>query len=93
MTLPVLLAWERATPAERARLEEMIQNWQPAFMRRVSELLVRYETLPSTLEVLTQHLDAARQALGGLPGSAGRAGLMQLTDFLARQTEALGVGG
>src|SRR5438477_789093 len=61
LTLPVLLAWERSTPAERARLEEMVQNWQPAFMRRVSELLVRYETLPSTLEVLTQHLDAARQ--------------------------------
>ncbi len=93
LTLPVLLAWERATPAERARLEEMIQNWQPAFMRRVSELLVRYETLPSTLEVLTQHLDAARQALLGLPGSNGRAGLMRLTDFLARQTGALGVGG
>ena len=93
LTLPVLLAWERATPAERARLEEMIQNWQPAFMRRVSELLVRYETLPSTLEVLTQHLDAARQALLGLPASNGRAGLMRLTDFLARQTGALGVGG
>jgi len=92
LTLPVLLAWERATPAERARLEEMVQNWQPAFMRRVSELLVRYETLPSTLEVLTQHLDAARRELQGLPGSEGRAGLMGLTDFLARQTEALGVG-
>ena len=56
------------------------------------ELLVRYETLPSTLEVLAQHLDAARQQLQGLPGSEGRAGLMGLTDFLARQTEALGVG-
>ena len=92
LTLPVLLAWERATPAERARLEEMIQNWQPAFMRRVSELLLRYETLHDTLEVLAQHLDAARQALQGLPVSAGRAGLMRLTDFLAQQTEALGVG-
>ena len=93
LTLPVLLAWERATPAERARLEEMVQNWQPAFMRRVSELLVRYETLPTTLEVLAQHLEAARQRLDGLPVSEGRAGLMGLTDFLARQTEALGVGG
>jgi octaprenyl-diphosphate synthase len=91
LTLPVLLAWERATPAERARLEEMVQNWQPAFMRRVSELLVRYATLPSTLEILAQHLDRARQALHGLPESDGRAGLLGLTDFLARQTEALGV--
>ena len=92
LTLPVLLAWERATPAERARLEEMVQNWQPAFMRRVSELLVRYETLPTTMEVLTQHLNAARLALQGLPESSGRAGFTGLTDFLAQQTEALGVG-
>lgn len=92
LTLPVLLAWERATPAERARLEEMVQNWQPAFMRRVSELLVRYETLPTTLEVLGQHLSAARERLQGLPQTEGRAGLIGLTDFLARQTEALGVG-
>ena len=90
-TLPVLLAWERATPAERARLEEMVQNWQPPHLRRVSELLVRYATLATTVETLTKHLDAARQALSALPESEGRSGLMGLTDFLARQTEALGV--
>jgi len=91
LTLPVLLAWERATPVERSRLEEMIQNWQPAYMRRVSELLVRYETLPTTLDTLAEHLDRARQALQELPKSDGRAGLQGLTDFLAKQTEALGV--
>ena len=91
LTLPVLLAWERATPAERSRLEEMIQNWLPAYMRRVSELLVRYETLPNTLAALAEHLTRARQALQGLPKSGGRAGLQGLTDFLAKQTEALGV--
>jgi octaprenyl-diphosphate synthase len=91
LTLPVLLAWERATPAEQARLEEMIQNWQPPHMRRVSELLVRYATLATTVETLTEHLEAARQALHELPDSEGRAGLVGLTDFLARQTEALGV--
>ena len=41
LTLPLLLAWERATPVERTRLEEMIQNWQPPYLRRVSELLAR----------------------------------------------------
>jgi octaprenyl-diphosphate synthase len=91
LTLPVLLAWERATPAERSRLEEMIQNWLPAYMRRVSELLVRYETLPTTLETLAGHLDQARRVLQGLPESEGRTGLQGLTGFLARQTEALGV--
>lgn len=91
LTLPLLLAWERATPVERTRLEEMIQNWQPPHMRRVSELLTRYETLTSTLVVLRQHLERAREELRILPESEGRLGLLGLIDFLARQTEALGV--
>lgn len=91
LTLPVLLAWERGTPPERVQLEASIQDWQPSLMGQVSELLERYETLPSTMEILGQHLDAARQTLKTLPDSEGRARLLGLTDFLARQTEALGV--
>lgn len=91
LTLPLLLAWERATPVERTRLEEMIQNWQPPYLRRVSELLARYETLSSTLEVLRRHLDQAREKLTILPEGEGRMGLMGLIEFLARQTAALGV--
>jgi octaprenyl-diphosphate synthase len=91
LTLPVLLAWERATPAERVQLETMIHDWQPGLMPRVSELLETHDTLPTTLEILGQHLDAARQTLRSLPESEGRASLLGLTDFLARQTEALGV--
>lgn len=91
LTLPLLLAWERATPVERARLEEMILNWQPPHLRRVSELLARYETLGSSLEVLRRHLDQAREQLEVLPDSEGRAGLLGLIEFLERQTTALGV--
>jgi octaprenyl-diphosphate synthase len=91
LTLPVLLAWERATPGERADLEGMIQFWQPASMGRVGELLARYDALASTVEVLTGYLERARMDLNGLRESEGRAGLLALTDFLARQTGALGV--
>ncbi|MSU59529.1 MAG: polyprenyl synthetase family protein [Pedosphaera sp.] len=91
LTLPVLLAWERAAAGERVRLEEMIQDWQPGLMPRVSELLARHDTLAPTLEILGQHLDRAREALRGLPDSDGRTSLLGLTDFLTRQTEALGV--
>src|SRR5258708_39027232 len=38
LTPPVLLLWERATPAERARLQEIVQNLQPAFMAPGSQL-------------------------------------------------------
>jgi geranylgeranyl pyrophosphate synthase len=87
----VLLAWERATPADRAILEELVQGWSPVAMRRVSELLARYDTLAPTLEIIGEHLARARQTLRGLPDSDGRTGLLGLTEFLARQTEALGV--
>jgi octaprenyl-diphosphate synthase len=91
LTLPVLLAWERSNAADRAQIEAMIQDWQPGSMPRVSELLEHHDTLTTTLEIFGQHLDAARQILRSLPESGGRASLLGLTDFLARQTEALGV--
>ncbi len=91
LTLPVFLAWERATPQERAELETLVAHWRPEAMDRVSRLLARYETLGPALEVLGQYLERARQALGALPRTPGRTALEELTGFLARQTEALGV--
>jgi geranylgeranyl pyrophosphate synthase len=60
-------------------------------MSRVSSLLARYDTLAPSVKVIEQYLDRARQALGALPRTPGRAALQQLTQFLARQTETLGV--
>lgn len=91
LTLPVFLAWERATPAERAELEALVAEWRPEAMNRVGNLLARYETLAPSLEVIGEYLDRARQALRVLPRSPGRVALQALTDFLARQTESLGV--
>ena len=91
LTWPVLLAWERAGAADRARLEKMIENWQPGNLPAVNELLARYETLEPSLEVIGRYLEAARQALKNLPESSGRAGLFGLADFLAQQTDTLAV--
>jgi len=91
LTLPLLLTWERATPAERAELEELIANWHPGALVRVSELLARHEMFGPSLEVIGVYLAKARQTLRALPETDGRAGLQGLTDFLARQTEVLGV--
>ncbi len=90
LTLPVLLAWERAGAADRALLEEMIADWQHSFSPRMSELLVQYECLPASLGTVHKHLLQARQAIRHLPHAAGMSGLMGLTDYLARQTDALG---
>jgi octaprenyl-diphosphate synthase len=91
LTWPVLLAWERANAADRARLEHLVDNWQPINLSAVSELLARYETFEPSQEVVTRYLEQARRALRVLPESGGRAGLFGLADFLAQQIDALAV--
>jgi octaprenyl-diphosphate synthase len=91
LTWPVLLAWERASATDRARLEKMIETWQPGNLPGVNELLARYESLEPSLAVIGKYLEAARLALKTLPESGGRAGLFGLTDFLAQQIGALAV--
>jgi octaprenyl-diphosphate synthase len=90
LTLPVLLAWERANAADRRRLQELVEGWQLGSMKRLGELLAKYEALGASLEIIHQYLGAARQALRALPASHGRAGLLGLTEYLARQADALG---
>lgn len=89
LTYPVLLAWERANAADRTRLETLVKDWQPGSFARVTELLVRHETLRPSMELIERYLTQARQSLRSLPESGGRAGLAGVTDYLARQTAAL----
>jgi octaprenyl-diphosphate synthase len=91
LTWPVLLAWERANAADRARLEQLVASWQPENLSGVNELLARYETFGPSQEVITHYLEQARRALRVLPESAGRAGLLGLADFLEQQTGDLAV--
>jgi octaprenyl-diphosphate synthase len=89
LTLPVLLLWERATAADRARLEWLIQNWQEGAVAQVGALLSRYDTLAPSVESIHQYLEKARQMLPAMPESHGHACLLGLTKYLARQTDAL----
>jgi octaprenyl-diphosphate synthase len=89
LTLPVLLAWERATETDRTRLQQSVQHWEATSFPLVSELLRRYDTSGPSLEIVQQHLGKARQSLKPLPKSSGLEGLLALTDYLARQTVTL----
>jgi len=89
LTYPVLLAWERATAEDRAKLEALVRDWQPGSLARVNELLTRYETLKPTVAMIERYLVQARQSLKSLPESVGRAGLLGVTEYLAQQTAAL----
>src|SRR5580658_6941779 len=92
MTLPMLIVRERSTPQDQKQLGQWLENWEPAFLPKVVEFIEKYDAFAESRAVIQQYLDAARQALMTLPLSEGRAGLLGLTDFLAEQTEALGVG-
>ncbi len=89
LTYPVLLVWERATPQDRQLVEALVRDWQPGALARVNELLVRYNTLKPTLELIERYLTQSRQSLRSLPESAGRSGLLGVTDFLAQQMARL----
>ena len=90
LTLPVLLLRERAQGADRTRLRELVQNWQPGSMKAMARLLAKYETLGASTECVRNYLEQARFYLSALPASAGRTGLHGLTEYLAHQTDALG---
>ncbi|HVM51183.1 MAG TPA: polyprenyl synthetase family protein [Candidatus Acidoferrum sp.] len=90
LTLPVLLLWERADKADRARVRKLVDGWQRESMKRMAELLAKYETLGGSLEIINGYLQKASQLLRRLPAANGWAGLIGLTDYLARQTAALG---
>jgi len=89
LTWPVLLAWERATTGNRAKLEHLIQNWEPKNLLAVNALLAKYDTFEPSVAEIRRFLDHARRALRVLPESPGRLGLFKLADFLAQQTRTL----
>jgi octaprenyl-diphosphate synthase len=89
LTLPLLVAYERATIAERGELEAMVKDWKPESFNRVAGLLVRYQTFKPSLEVIQRYLSEAREALTILPATEGKTALLGLTEFLHHQTEAL----
>ena len=91
MTLPLLLVRERAALQDQNQLRQWLENWDPALLPEVVELIEKYDAFAGSRVVIQQYLDAGRQALMALPISEGRAGLMGLTEFLAEQTGALGV--
>jgi octaprenyl-diphosphate synthase len=87
LTLPVLLLRERINSLEQAELQKLIQNWQPRSLVQLNALLTQHRILKESLEIINHHLDEARQIASGL--SDGREALLQLTNFLGRQTEEI----
>ena len=93
LTLPVLLALERASVVERERIKAMVVDWKPEFLPEMVGLLQKHQTLEESQNAVTGHLGLARAQLKSLPDSESAAGLSALADYLAYQPASLGVRG
>jgi octaprenyl-diphosphate synthase len=91
LTLPMLILWDRADPADRSRLRHLVENWRSECMSEVARLLRRYDALSASVEIIHGYLETARRSLAPLPESRDSNRLIGLTEYLARQTSALEV--
>jgi octaprenyl-diphosphate synthase len=90
LTLPVLLAWERADSKDKTCLTRLVQSWgaNGDHSKVMGELLLKYDALAASLEVFRQYLDTAQNAIQDLP--VKKTGLAGLTEYLALQGTLLG---
>lgn len=91
LTLPVLIVLERGNAADQQHLREYIQQWEARLFPRVLELLEKHDTQAASRAIIRDYLESARQALKPLADTGSLTALMALTDYLAQQTDTLGV--
>ncbi len=77
-TLPLLLAMERGSPAERESIRHAIEHGEVARLSEIVDIVRRTGSLVATREAARAEADKAASALSLLPGSAYREGLLEL---------------
>ncbi|MCB1127252.1 MAG: polyprenyl synthetase family protein [Verrucomicrobiae bacterium] len=88
-TLPVIIAMERATPAERNALRSLLTDWKPGNHPLLVASLQRYDAIAAAVDVVCGMCAEAAETLELLPARPGRTALQQAADFLARHTQLL----
>jgi octaprenyl-diphosphate synthase len=89
MTLPMIWLLEKSKDGERARIQKLVQDWEPGHLPRLLKLLQSHEALNESCQAAHEYLDTARRSLRALPESESRISLFRLADYLAQQTDAL----
>lgn len=87
ITLPVLLAYQRADPAERSFWERTIQDCGQgdADLAHALGLMAKCGAIDATLEKAAWFAERAQRALGVLPDSPFRAAMMDAADYTVRR--------
>jgi octaprenyl-diphosphate synthase len=91
LTLPVLIVLEKGVATDQSDLRRYIEQWNPRHFPRVLELIEKYGGQEISRGMIHEHLEQARQSLNPVPDSPSRGALLALTDFLAQQTDILGI--
>lgn len=89
LTLPLLHTLDCAERVARERLESLVRDWRPLYLPQVLSLLRKHGALHECQRAIRSQLSAGRQALEVVPESPSRAALLEMSDFLVRQTDAL----
>jgi octaprenyl-diphosphate synthase len=77
-TLPLLLALERAAPAEQALIRHAIEHGEQERLQDILEIVRRTGSLDATRDAAQAESDKARAALAQLPPSRAREALLDL---------------
>lgn len=86
-TLPLLLALDAATPAERTRLLAAFgdADLDDETVLSICDLLTSYDVFERTRAVARDHVDRAEAALAALPPSIARDCFTALTDYVVQR--------
>ena len=91
LTLPVLVILEKGSPTDQAELKRVVQSWDAGNYPALLRLLETYGARQESSVIIHRYIETARRTLFSVPDGAGRVALGGVADFLARQTDLLGV--
>jgi octaprenyl-diphosphate synthase len=92
VTLPILLLLENTSAVERARWLSVLRDWHTSSWQELLQALCARGALNASKETVQTYLGKAREALWKLPESSSRAGLLALTHYVGKLSDALGQG-
>jgi len=90
-TLPVIVAFERADPAQRRQLDALLADWTPDRFPRLCAMLERFDALAESVATLRALCESARDSLLALEDAGKRRPLMDAAEFVAQLTGSLRV--
>jgi octaprenyl-diphosphate synthase len=87
VTLPLVYALERATPAERSLVETILRarNYQEVPFARILDLLEKYHGIERVKERAQAFTNCARQTIGEFPDSPYQRALLAVTELVTER--------